>query len=303
MGYLEGRPTSSKRIEASPLTQLLNVIRRTFSEKRPWRPAGGHTFIRNVAPFGAEILLMIDTQILVHMLAGRRPRIQHGAIASVSAKEFLLAYGPDFNRARYYVPLASSIHSAGIEFARLDRPKDHPSHRRGTDKIHIDFRNDYPSIVEFSDRAFAAAINQGRLGLFKAGINSLEKSEQRNLRDRFEFLTKQNFRCYALERKSVEIGLSILDNFLAKHTPKSNFQNTVRDALILGTSVRHKAQLQTEDKLLARVAVEMFAGEVKSEGDDLIVGFENSSKDKVFERFESKGYIHRGWRIATSIIR
>jgi predicted nucleic acid-binding protein len=246
---------------------------------------------------------MIDTQILIHMIAGRRPRIQGGAIASVSAKEFLLAYGPESNRARYYVPLALGMHTAGAEFARLDRPKDHPSHRRATDRIIIDLKSDHPSIVEFSDRALAVAINQRRPALFDAGINALAKSEQRNLKDRFAFLVACDFRCFALEREAVELGLTILDKFLAHHTPKNNFRNTVRDALILGTAVKHKTSFRTEDKLLARTGAEIFDGKLTVQGADLAIGFGNSVSGGGDQRNESKGYIHRGWRIAADIRR
>jgi len=240
---------------------------------------------------------MVDTQILVHMQAGRRPAPIETVITSVSAKEYLIMYSNKPDRDRYYVPLLLGRHSLMGPPAILQAHAAHPSRRLGTDRFLIDFNNEYPSLVEFGSNAVASAINSARPDLFQAGVMVLQKAEQRNLKRRFNFLLDHGVRCHALEEESVGFGLDILDELLKSHAPKAQFRNTVCDALILGTATRHKLPFQTEDKLLAKIATELFGARLYEEGDDFVVDFE-SPPPRRWRREESKGYIHRGWRIA-----
>ncbi|MDA9528979.1 hypothetical protein [Bradyrhizobium sp. CCBAU 25338] len=240
---------------------------------------------------------MVDTQILVHMQAGRRVMPAHATIASVSAKEFLIMYGNKPDRDRYYVPLRLGRHSLMGPPAVLQMPAGHPFRRIGTDRLLIDFNQEHPSLVEFGSNAIASAINSARSDLFKAGVMVLRKAEQRNLEKRFRFLIENGIRCEALEENAVGYGLDILDRFLSDYAPKGHFRNTVCDALILGTAIRHRIPLQTEDKLLARLTAKMFGTRFYQEGEDLVIDFETPSVVRR-RHGESKGYIHRGWRIA-----
>jgi hypothetical protein len=240
---------------------------------------------------------IVDTQILVHMQAGRRPAPLDVAITSVSAKEYLIMYSNKPDRDRYYVPLRLGRHSLMGQPAIFQAPAAHPSRRLGTDRLLIDFNNEYPSLIEFGSNAIASAINLVRPDLFQAGTMVLPKTEQRDLKRRFNFLVDHGVRCHALEEKSVGFGLDILDDLLRDHAPKAQFRNTVCDALILGTATKHKIPFQTEDKLLAKIAAKLFGARLYEEGEDFIVDFESGDPLR-WRREESKGYIHRGWRIA-----
>lgn len=240
---------------------------------------------------------MIDTQILINMQAGRRPPATSVALASVTAFEFLKAYGEEPQRARYYVPLRMGIHALMGTPEQAPSPT-HPSRRNRTDRLIIDLGGDHKPIVEYGSVAVTQAINARRPEIFDAAVEGLGKSDERRLRQRFRYLLDQGFRAFALEPAAAELGLEVLNALIKSHAPKANFLNTVRDCMILGVAVKHGIPLQTEDKLLARLAARHFAAPVYVEGDDLVLDFEAIPSDRRLRREESKGYIHRGWRIA-----
>lgn len=240
---------------------------------------------------------MIDTQILINMEAGRRPPASDGVVASVSAFEFLRAYSKDPQRARYYVPLRPGLRSL---LGGPDQPASptHPTRRNRTDRLLINLGGDHQPIVEYGSVAVTLAINSGRPEVFDEAVDGLGKAEERQLKQRFCFLLARGFRGFALEPEAASYGLEVLNILLKSHAPKADFLNTVRDCMILGIAVKHAIPLQTEDKLLARLAAEHFAAPVHLEGDDLILDFDAAPAERKYVREESKGYIHRGWRIA-----
>lgn len=242
---------------------------------------------------------MLDTQILVHMKAGRRPPPRSGAIASVAAKEFLIAYGAEPDRERYYASYARAWAHPSAPFHGAKATARHPTIRQKTDRLVIDFADEQASVVEYGSRTFAKMINEARGDCFDAAIAALPKDEQRPLRQRFRFLVGHSLKCFALEGESLAIGLGILDELLDSHAPKRNFLNTLRDTMILGVAVKHGIPLQTEDKLLGTLAAARFGVRVHDEGDDVIVDFGAAASSGRRPRAESRGYIHRGWRIAT----
>lgn len=242
---------------------------------------------------------MIDTQILIHMQAGRRRTPLSGAIASVAAKEFLIAYDSKPNRERYYPSPALAWAHQNVRLPDAAGRARHPSRRQTTDRLIIDFTDEQASVVEYGNRTFAKIINEARSDCFDAAIAALQKDEQRSLRQRFRFLLDHSFQCFALEEESLVIGLDILDELLRSHAPKQNFLNTLRDTMILGVAVKHGIPLQTEDKLLGKLAATKFGVGMRDEGSDVIVDFGAVAPNVRRSRAESKGYINRGWRIAT----
>lgn len=241
---------------------------------------------------------MIDTQILVHMHAGRREAPTSGAIASVAAKEFLIAYGPGPDRERYYPRPALAWGPQHFRVPDAEARARHPSGRQTMDRLIIDLADQQTSVVEYGNRTFAKIINEDRSECFDAAIAALEKNEQRSLRQRFRFLVDHSLRCFALEEESLAIGLDILDDLLLDNAPKKNFLNTLRDTMILGVAVKHGIPLQTEDRLLAKLAATRFGVGLRDEGTDVIVDFGTAVGSGRVPRSESKGYINRGWRIA-----
>ncbi len=242
---------------------------------------------------------MIDTQILVHMQTGRRRAPFQGAIASVAAKEFLTAYGSKLCGERYYLSPSLAWANQHVRLPDAEGRARHPIRRQMTDRLIIDFPDQRKTVVEYGNRTFAKIINDARLDCFDAAIAALEKAEQRALRQRFRFLIKHSLQCFALEEESLAIGLDILDELLRSHAPKKNFLNTLRDTMILGVAVKHGIPLQTEDKLLAKFAATRFGVGLFDEASDVIVGFGTAAPNARPLRTESKGYVNRGWRIAT----
>ena len=241
---------------------------------------------------------MIDTQILVHMNAGRRPLPIEAAVASVSVKEFLVMYGQQASRDRYYLGLRLGMHAFLDSRKDAGSPPAHPTRRRNADKLIIDLNNQYPSLIEYSHLAISHYLNNRRTDTFKEAIGTLPKHDQKSIEKRIRFLIDGPFKCFALDKDSATLGLDILCTFLEDNNPKKNFLNTLRDALILGTAVKHRLLLQTEDKLLAKLAAKLFDADMHHEGADLIVDFGGSLVGERTGRSESKGYINRGWRIA-----
>lgn len=243
---------------------------------------------------------MLDTQILVHMQAGRRPHLRSGTIASVAAKEFLITYSADPDRERYYASYRLTRCSPLAHDVNAKTRARHATMRQKTDRLIIDFSNEQASVVEYGNRTFAQMINDARADSFEAAIAALSKDEQRALRHRFRFLVERSIKCFALEEESLAIGLDILAELLDSHAPKQNFLNTLRDTMILGVAVKHGIPLQTEDKLLGKLAAARFGVELHDEGDDVVVDFGTADRDARRPRAESRGYINRGWRIAAN---
>lgn len=242
---------------------------------------------------------MLDTQILVHMQAGRRPELRSGAIASVAAKEFLIAYGTEPDRERYYTSYALTRGRPNGLLADAKTKARHATMRQKADRLLIDFRHEQATVVEYGNRTFAEMINYARADSFGAAIAALAKEEQRPLRQRFRFLVDRSIKCFALEEESLAIGLDILDELLDGYAPKVNFLNTLRDTMILGVAVKHGVPLQTEDKLLGKLAASRFGVGVHDEGEDVVVDFGTAAATARRPRAENRGYINRGWRIAT----
>lgn len=242
---------------------------------------------------------MLDTQVLVHMQSGRRPAPIQGAIASVAAKEFLIAYGNKSDRERYYPSPAMSWRHSPVALADAASRARHVTRRKSAERLIIDFPDQKETVIEFSNRTFAKIVNDRRPDAFDAAIAGLAREDQRGLRSRFSFLVEHSVQCFALEEQALAFGLDILAELLTSHAPKANFLNTLRDTLILGVAVKHGIPLQTEDKLLGKLAAARFGVNSFNEGEDIIVDFGTAASTFRPPRLESKGYIHRGWRIAT----
>jgi predicted nucleic acid-binding protein len=243
---------------------------------------------------------MFDTQILVHMQAGRRPVPVEGSFSSVAAKEFLIMYGDQPQRDRYYVPWKPHGPLLCTLGAPEARPANRPAFKGATDRIVVDFANEHPPFYEFGSNAVAGVINEGAEEVYNASLSSLSRGDQRVLKRRFRFLRERGFRCFALDESAIALGLDVLDALMTKYTPKSDFRNTVRDALILGTAAKHGIPLQTEDKLLAELAGAHFSVPVDGAGSDAVIAFERPLTSPGGRSKESKGYIHRGWQMAVN---
>jgi len=239
---------------------------------------------------------ILDTQIISYAFKGKYDGLitqQH--ISSVTAKEFLLIQGAEQSSANYYVPLANRlINSNSIQ------KRDHPFPKTSTDQIILNFGGDYPSMLELGNLAITEIINSHLESLFKASIQFLKKEERKTILDRFEFLLYHNINCIPLTHPIIELGLSLLYEFLQRYTPKENIRNTINDIFIVATTINASGSLITNDKLLNKFVSEYCDAKIEGDSDIVIIDF---SKKQTLERRiskESKGYINRGWQIRTT---
>lgn len=123
---------------------------------------------------------MLDTNVLVHMQSGRRAAPIQGAIASVAAKEFLIAYGNKPDRERYYPSPAMSWRHSPVALADAAGRARHPTRRKFAERLIIDFPDQKETVIEFSNRplrnlstigAWMLSTRQSRALLEKSNIN------------------------------------------------------------------------------------------------------------------------------------
>jgi predicted nucleic acid-binding protein len=248
-----------------------------------------------------DVSHIIDTQILSQTYNDA----QHGRpasdklIASVTAKEFLLAQSIESKRPSYYVLHPAMFARWGTEQVTLPNHrlarKDAKKNIDRTDQIVIDFGGTFPPYREYSDQALTLVINGKQQGLYKLSIAPLPNKTQRFLWDRFRFLLDADYRCLAANAAIVEIGLDLFSHFIARHNCKQHVSNTINDLLIAATAIHHGLRLRTRDKLLGRFSAEIQKAQFEEQEDELVVDFSRPDiNDRKCSR-ESKEYVNRGW--------
>lgn len=246
-----------------------------------------------------------DTQILSYYYKGVERQPTEGiTISSVTAAEFLLIQSRHTNSANYYPILPSLIrhlnpliNHAETKRIRFDGKKHAERGKHRTDQLILNFNGKLPSRIEFGSFAISEIINEHREDLFYSSISHLTRDMQKKLRRRFQFLLAANVHSLPVTEPIAEIGVNILGQFLDKYTAKDNFQNTINDMLILATAIRQARQLLTKDSLLSRFAAELLGAQVVEDRLGLTLDFTTPQVEESRKKFESKGYINRGWQI------
>lgn len=240
-------------------------------------------------------MYILDTQIISYAFKGTYDgRIAQQSISSVTAKEFLLAQGVESTKVGYHIPL---LKKSGVT---LDTETPIPVRRfskKSTDQIAIDFGHDYPSIIEYGNLAVSEVINMRAKKVLKASLTQIEKSKRRIILDRFDFLSNQNITCVPLNKRTVELGLSLFYEFVSSYNLKENFRNSVNDIFILAAAVSSSGILITKDSLLNRFAAEQYDAKVKEKEDTLLIDFRENKYPEKYKGKDSKGYINTGWKI------
>lgn len=214
-----------------------------------------------------------DTQAVSYALKGVRDvSISNALIASATAQELLLMQSGDLTKNNYYIPFRlKSMHPDGQILKALRKlsagPDRHSRGRVRTDRLVLDFGHDYPTVVEWSHRAIAAAINARSVELFKAFSSSLEKSKHQTVCTRFQFLVANQVQCIPLTQRTATVGLQLLGEFAQKYKLKANFRNSLNDMLVLAVAIDQASHLITYDKLLAGFAESHLAASVSEKGD------------------------------------
>lgn len=242
--------------------------------------------------------MLLDTQI-ISAYWKNRASVVDGYISSVTAKEFLETY--DLNNTiidKYYVPIFSGRHVDMLSIRHGGRVvRERKPSARHCDKIIIDFNGDYSTLVEHGSKSISLSINQPRQRNFYWATSFLTKSFRRRIRDRYKYMISKKVKCLTLNHEIIDAAMDLLHNFELKYSIKGNFRNSFNDFMILSTSVHHQMPLHTEDSLLARFAAQRFGGKIIEQRNEVVIDFDNE-KTKNTKRKDSKGYIHRGWKIA-----
>lgn len=125
---------------------------------------------------------LLDTQIISYAFKGVYDgKIDQQHISSVTAKEFLLIQGSHRTAANYYVPLPRNIKNYSPAEDRALPRMDYPFSKGLTDQIILDFGQDYPSIIEFSNQAIAEVINLKAKNIFREAIRFLDKDKRKKV--------------------------------------------------------------------------------------------------------------------------
>jgi predicted nucleic acid-binding protein len=166
---------------------------------------------------------------------------------------------------------------------------------RRTDSLIIDFSNQYQAYRMFGNDAISSIINNKNLEAFKLSISHLEKSRQKKLKNKIEYIFDNDIHCHRVNENVCNIGMRLLEKFERHIKPKENIKNTVNDLLILATAIDKKKGLHTKDKVLANFAAEEYSGKTIEKDESIMVDFSVESFPQRKVNQESKGYINKGW--------
>jgi len=246
--------------------------------------------------------IYLDTNILYYKFSGKPVNIdlKGKSLTSINALEFLKNIEKEHhNKAKYHIPLLLyQSHMFGFSsMQRLMMKDKRLFNKRLSDAIIFDFKQNFESYTLYNNKSIAQVINNNCKDIFLASIKSIEKSSYKDIKNRFNFILKNNLICDSITSTDVELGYELLDNFLKRYTLKPDFRNCWNDILILAKSINEGAKLITTDKLLNTFASEVYDGRVNRKGDFIEIDFPRKYKreDELWYKKESKGYINRGW--------
>ena len=248
---------------------------------------------------------IIDTQILSFGFKDKMTlEAERYSISSITASEFLLIYSHDPQNANYYIPHPNRYkykHLNNEEIKTLEIPSlTHPAGakraRQRTDTYEIEFKKDFPKLIEFGSQALSILINEKMLWLYDQVIQTMPKDKQKYLRKRIKYIISKEINCIPINSRIIEISFDILESFLKQNNPKENFRNTYNDILILSTAIESKMQLITKDKLLNELSSEIYGGTITKTSNLVKIDF--SEKHDAYRKSnnEAKGYINKGWQ-------
>lgn len=241
----------------------------------------------------------IDTQVVSYAISGKwNEPIGDCVISSIVANELFLVQGDDPAKANLYIPL--SISMMGAMLPTGIRRRDHPFNKRLSDSIIMDFKNEFPTIIEYNNLSISSLINNRQVDLFAGAINHLDKYTKKILKRRFQFLVENNIQCIPLKKTDIEVAFELLSRFTEKYNLKKNFRNSWNDLLIMSCAMCANESLITSDGLLSKFASE-YLGVIPTKAHDFVeLPFSVSQTTSQKKFLESKGYVNNGWRIQIS---
>lgn len=244
-------------------------------------------------------MIFYDTQIISFAFNNSRDYVVTGGyIPSIVANEFLLVYKKgEASSANYYLPNMLNKHNkiGVIPLSNLNMKK-LAYRKKNTDRIVLDFGNDFDKYIEFGSYSMTKVINEKNNEVFNQAIKHLPKDRQKLLKGKFKFLIDNNIKCIALNTSILDIAFEFIYEFTKKHNFKKDKRNSINDLLILSSAIENKAKLVSDDNELNRFACDMANGTVTKNGDFVNYDFSCVKKVKKINSRESKGYVNRGWQ-------
>ena len=238
----------------------------------------------------------LDTQIVSYAFKGDNSvSVTDEHISSVAANEFLEAHSRTATSANYYIP--SNLRHVGMLVSLgKERIRKRGFSKRSTDRLTLDFDQDYPSIVEYGSFAVSRAISERALNTYRLAIAPLDRRKQKRLLQRFEFLCDHRVTCVPLQPAVARLGQCLLSRFLQTYRLKKNFRNSVNDMLILSAAIHVGGELLTKDSVLVRFCADY--GLLKRYGHGEWIRCESTTPvERKSTKRESKGYINRSWAV------
>ncbi|MER5964196.1 hypothetical protein [Streptomyces sp. NPDC002057] len=252
--------------------------------------------------------LIVDTQIISYAIKGalKESLPSDFSITSTIAQELLRVRDIPKGGARYFTPPPQGLspehrdrYLSGRAIHGTDRPTDRPLFKNSTDRVMMDFNNEYPSLIEYGHAGISWLIKTANRKVYEESIRHLPKGERKTLIHNFEFLVNCKVNCIPVNTESVSGAFSLLRRATDDGvTFKSDFRNSLNDMLILATARCEGATIRTDDKLLAQFAKGSGLSEVANQGELYDLTFPVPGRGRQRTSRESKGYRNTGWRFA-----
>ncbi|WP_163013815.1 hypothetical protein [Streptomyces sp. S1] len=252
--------------------------------------------------------VIVDTQVISYAIKGARkePLPSEFSITSTIAQEILRVRDISKGNARYFTPPPQGLlpeqrdkYFSGRAIHGTGHPKDRPLFKNSTDRVVMDFNNEYPSLVEYGHAGISWLIKTGNRKVYEESIGHLPKGERKKLVRNFEFLADHKADCIPVSTEIVSGAFSLLRRATDDGvTLKSDFRNSLNDMLILATARCEGADIRTDDKLLAQFAKESGLSKVTDQGELYELSFPVPDRGRQRASRESKGYRNTGWRFA-----
>lgn len=244
----------------------------------------------------------IDTQIISYKFKNNRELfdgdIKGRQISSIVALEFLGIMMKNENKAKMYPIKLKGFHSS-MPLILEHRKKGFELGRKSTDKLIIDFNNEFDSIVIYSNEAISYLINQKDIdALLLFAKNALDKDEFKRFRERAQFLIDNEITVVPVTQEIVIRMQCIYEDIKNEYNVKDNYRNSFMDLLILATAIEKKEMLISKDNELNKALIKCCEYLNISTNINGISSIEYCYKpiEKVGKN-DNKGYINNSWRI------
>jgi len=233
------------------------------------------------------------------------------SISSISALEFLNVMGKSYKPLSYLVldnrHSYSSITVQPETYVHIVE-KYHPAALSLTDRIVIDFNNEFPSVIIYSNQSICNYVNKNHQYLtVYPGLEKFNKKQLKTFRKKLNYLCLNKICLYPLSQNILNRMHRIYEDIKqTNYNMKVNYRNSFMDLLILATAIENDGVLITKDNELNNVYHRNLTDALKDSCKYLNVTAGLNGTTKIYElkndNFKlnnkcSEKYINNSWRI------